>query len=132
MNIKLSGMDIRVQIVPAEFPIKNYGILGVEFLKNEEATIPFPNKKISVNKGITREIPFVEHTSLTLFGRSKNLIKVKLYEKHNKFGYVTRIDMGPRIFAGECIVSNQNGFAYICTRLTITRKVSWKPSPYRP
>lgn len=107
-----------MNVVDSNFPIPWDGILGIQFLKQHNASLSFRDQTLTI-EGLTKPIPFVEHSIVTLPARSKVLITLKVANPECKDGYIPRISAGPNVYLGECLAKNINGeckiFAYNCT-----------------
>ena len=107
VEIHIKGEITRFQIIPEKFQILQRGILGVEFLRSQEATLKFKRKSNGelIIGGIT--IPFAPHT-IRLPGRQKTLVSLPIKKTNLKTGYIRRIQAGPGIYIGESLVTPKN------------------------
>lgn len=109
VEVIVKGKINKFQLVSKEFRIDRDGILGIEFLRFQEATLKFKNNsngELIIGKEI---IPLTSHTTVTLPPRQKTLITLSTKETKLKSGYVKRIDVGPEIYIGEAIVTPKDG-----------------------
>ncbi|CAB0043459.1 unnamed protein product [Trichogramma brassicae] len=110
-NITLGGAKCLVNIVDDNFPISFDGILGMEFLREQQAVLSFKENELVISNADIAKIPFINYDTLFLPARTKTLVAVKLQPNSASNGYVPRIDAGPGIFAGECLVTNASNEA---------------------
>ena len=100
-------------MVPEKFNIQLKGILGVEFLKSQKATLKFKrnaNEELIIG-GMT--IPFESHYTIKLPARQKVLVTLPIKNNELKTGYIRKIKAGHGIFLGEALVSPKNDFVKI-------------------
>ena len=110
--INLGGVNCRLNIVPDDFPIEADGILGVEFLREQGATLSFKDRSLSF--GHPRETtPFLSHDTFYLPARTKTLVQVTIQNPTRSTGYIPRINAGPGLLMGECLVANKNGKTHL-------------------
>ena len=110
VRINLDEGSCRMNVVPDSFPIEADGILGIEFLKEQDATLSF--RSDALLWGNPREtIPFITHDLLYLPARTKTLVKITVNKPNCFPGYLPKINAGPGIFIGECLVTSNNGKA---------------------
>ena len=110
VRINLDEGYCRMNVVPNTFPIEADGILGIEFLKEQDATLSFRSNALLW--GNPREIvPFVSHDVFYLPARTKMLVKITVNKANHFSGYLPKINAGPGIFIGECLVTSDNGKA---------------------
>ena len=105
------------------FPIKQTGILGISFLEKQEVTLTFRDKlpnSLQFGKGKSSSCIF---TSFDLVPRTKTLISIPV-KNSNTSGYMRKIDVGPGIYVGEVLASQENGFARIYAINTTTEKIT--------
>ena len=100
---------IKFQVVAETFQIKQKGILGVEFLKSQEAILKFKKDTSGelIVGGVT--VPFETHTTIKLPARHKVLVTLPVKRNELLSGYVQKIKAGPGLFLGEALVTPQNG-----------------------
>ena len=110
IKITLMGNDVTFHVVQNDFPIKPQGILGTEFFIKLNASIHYSKKQLELNG---TSIPFVNRTQIVLPARSKTISFVNVSNSDIKEGYLSRLDLGTGIHAGNVLVSNQNGKAYL-------------------
>ncbi|KAJ8685219.1 hypothetical protein QAD02_021012 [Eretmocerus hayati] len=60
---------------------------------------------------LNETIPFFNHVSVHLPPRTEKLCYLRVKNSNQQSGYVARLETGPGIFAGECLVTNRNGMA---------------------
>ncbi|KAL7286639.1 hypothetical protein TKK_0019135 [Trichogramma kaykai] len=78
----------------------------MEFLREQRAVLSFKENELVINNADIAKIPFINYDTLFLPARTKTLVAIKLQPNSASNGYVPRIDAGPGIFAGECLVTN--------------------------
>ncbi|CAB0034770.1 unnamed protein product [Trichogramma brassicae] len=110
-NITLGGAKCSVNIVDDNFSISFDGILGMEFLREQQAVLSFKENELVINNADITKIPFINYDTLFLPARTKTLVAVKLQPNSASNGYVPLDDAGPGIFAGECLVRNASNEA---------------------
>ena len=123
VRINIDEGYCRMNVVPDSFPIEADGILGIEFLKEQEATLSFRNDALLW--GNPRETaPFVSHDVLYLPARTKTLVKITINKPNRFSGYLPKINAGPGIFIGECLVTSNNGRASLFAINSTSENVS--------
>ena len=93
VDISLQGIDIPFQVVDDTFPIKQDGIVGVSFLRKQEAIIKFRDKlpgSLFLGKN---EIPFCSHNCFELPPRTRKLINIPLKNTDLKTGYIKKVNI---------------------------------------
>ena len=124
VKITLFGDNVTFNVVENDFPIKPQGILGTEFFMKQNASIHYSKKQLEFNGN---SIPFVNRTQIVLPARSKTVSFINILNSNIKEGYLPRLDLGTGIHAGNALVRNQDGKAYLQiinsneTDITITR-----------
>ena len=101
-------------VVSDDFPIETDGILGVEFLREQGATLSF--KDSSLFFGHPREtISFISHDTFHLPARTymETLVQIAIKNPTRGTGYIPRINAGPGLFIGESLVTNKNGKVHL-------------------
>lgn len=99
-EIKLCHLNV----VPDTYPIEWDGILSMEYLKSQNAILSIEDEYLLTRESRPEVIPFVNNESFYLSARTKTLIKVKVANENRKNGYVPRLDVGPGVFVGKCLV----------------------------
>lgn len=100
MNFK--NLFTKLHVVDDSFPIREDGILGVPFLRSQDAKLIIGDV----------EIPFsqeMEYPSFDLPPRTKKFIKIPVANKEIQEGYMKRMDTGGGIYLGECLVTQKDG-----------------------
>ncbi|KAJ8684713.1 hypothetical protein QAD02_020506 [Eretmocerus hayati] len=69
-------------------------------------------------------IPTFNHVSVHLPPRTKKLCYLRVNDSNQQSGYVVRLETGPGIFAGECLVTNKNGMASLFIINTTEKEIS--------
>lgn len=106
----LRGIEIKFQIVGDSFPIEQAGILSKAFLTKQEAIIAFRDKMPSKLILGCEEISFCNHPSFDLPPRTKKLVSIPVKNVNQRKGYVRKISLGPGIYLGEVLATQENGF----------------------
>ncbi|KMQ83882.1 hypothetical protein RF55_18871 [Lasius niger] len=94
-------------VVKDDFPIKYDGILGVDFLRKQEATCDYKKKQLKVEQHILKLYPY---RRMTLKPHSKTIIQVATDK--NTIGIIQAEETVPEIFIGNCLIEPQD---FICT-----------------
>ena len=110
IRIKLDGVLCRLNVVSDSFPVEADGILGVEFLKEQKAILSFENDALLYGDA-NETSPFISHDTLYLPARTKTLITISIQNPTRSTGYLPKINAGPEILIGKCLVSNKDGKA---------------------
>lgn len=127
LQIKFLNHDTEFYIVPNNFPIKEDGLLGVNFLSQSQARINWKDNCLEVNN---KKIPFQsKETFHSIPPRSKQILYVKLENTKLKNGFIENIIVNDKLFLGNALVTNNNGFAKILAINTsnTTLKISLPP-----
>ena len=112
-----------MNVVPDSFPVEAEGILGIEFLKEQNATLSF--RSDALIWGNPREsVPFVSHDLLYLPARTKILVKITFNKPNHFSAYLPKINAGPGICIGECLVTSDNGKASLFAINSTSENVS--------
>ena len=77
VNLKINGIHCRLNVVSNDFPIEADGILGTEFLKEQDAVLSFKEETLLYGNP-QKNTPFVSHDTVSLPARGKTLIKVTI------------------------------------------------------
>ncbi|KMQ83215.1 hypothetical protein RF55_20622 [Lasius niger] len=93
--------------VKDDFPIEYDGILGVDFLRKQEATCDYKKKQLKVGQRILKLYPY---RRMTLKPRSETIIQVATNK--NTIGVIQAEETIPGIFIGNFLVEPQD---FICT-----------------
>ena len=110
IKITLLGKDVTFHVVENDFPIKPHGILGTEFFIKQNASIHYSKKQLEFEGN---SIPFVNKAQIMLPARSKTVCFVNISNSNIKEGYLPRLNLGAGIHAGNALVRNQDGKAYL-------------------
>lgn len=120
----ISDVEIKFHIVDDSFPIQQSGILGVEFLRKQDAVLTFKNY-LPGNLSFGRDkINFVESPSFDLPPRTKKLLTIPVIDNKVETGYIEKINVGPGVFLGEALAQSYNGFVKIFAINTTTDHVN--------
>ena len=110
IKITLLGDDATFHVVTNDFPIKPQGILGAEFLTKRNATINYFKKQLEFQGN---SIPFVNRNQVVPSTRSKTTFFVHVSNPDVEEGYLPLLDLGTGIHAGNALVRNRDGKAYL-------------------
>ncbi|CAB0041212.1 unnamed protein product [Trichogramma brassicae] len=102
--ISIGDTPCIMDLVPENFPIKWDGILGVEFLRAQRATLSFNYNELILNGVELSRIPLIEHATYFLPARTKTLVTIKISNPDQDGGYIPKINTGEGILAGECLL----------------------------
>ena len=106
VRLIIKGLEASFHVVSESFPIPQEGILGIPFLKKHNAILDFDSDHLQIGN---LNLPFSNNKSINLPARTKRLVKIQLKNTTLKEGYISRIQCGPGIFAGESLVLNEKG-----------------------
>ena len=107
-TINILGHDIQLQVVSNTFPLQEEGILGTGFL-GENSIINFNNNMLEWNG---HSIPFYKD-QITIPPRTVKTLPVNIRKTKLLQGYIPKILLGEGIYAGEAIVTNHDGQAFV-------------------
>ena len=107
IKVKVKGVETHFNIIPENFPIKQQGILGMQFLRENKAVLNFGDEELMFRD---QSIPFQEYHTVHLPARTKKLIDIPVMNPLAKDGYIGRIQAGPGVFLGESLVSQNGGY----------------------
>ena len=122
--ITIQGIEIKFQVVDDSFPISQNGIIGISFLRKQEAILKFREKLPGSLFLGDNEIRFSEHNTYELEPRTKHLIKIPIKNKDLKTGYLKRVNTGEGVYLGEALVSNNDGYAFAFCTNTTTKNIN--------
>lgn len=103
------GYPILLHVVPDNFPIVQEGILGTVFLRGA-SNIDFDQQVVFWQN---MQIPFAQRETVVVPARSRATFHVKVKNTDITEGYVPRLKFCAGIYAGEGVVKNRNGRAYV-------------------
>ena len=95
--VNLGDVKSRLNIVSDSFPISADGILGVEFLREQEATLSFKDGSISFGNPC-ETVAFTNHDTLYLPARTKTLVQINIQNPSRSAGYIPRVNAGPGLY----------------------------------
>ena len=113
INNSTKNKRIKFQVVPARFQIQQKGILGVDFLKSQEATLKFKRNSNGELNTRNTAFPFENHTTIKLPARNKTLVTLLVKTNSLKTGYLKRIQAGTGVYIGEVLVTPKEGYIKI-------------------
>ena len=109
VKINIEGRETNFHLVHNTFPISPCGLLGMQFLRNNSATMTFSDEKITLKlETLNKNNP----GKIVLPARSHKLIGLPI-NSELKEGYLQKIDAGVGVYLGENLVKNENGLAQI-------------------
>ena len=108
IRINLDEGYCRMNVIPDSFPIEADGILDIEFLKEQDATLSFRSDAL-LWENSRETVAFISHDILYLPAQTKTLVRITINKPNSFFGYLLKINTGPGIFIGECLVTSNNG-----------------------
>jgi len=112
IQVLLMGHPLRMDVVPDNFPIPQEGILGTDFLKDSASTLIKYNAQGSITwHGIT--IPCTRQGAVLIPAKTAKIFYVKIKNPEIKAGLVPRLHLGDGLYAGNALVKNHEGRAYI-------------------
>ena len=110
VKLIIKGLETPFQVVSESFPILLDGILGIEALRQHRVVLNLIDDCLHLGD---QDFPLLTHATIKLPARSKAIVKIILKRTNLREGYISRIDCGPGVYAGECLVSNDKGIARI-------------------
>lgn len=115
MNLDVLGKVANFHVVPNDMPIPYAGLLGSNFFKTTGAKIDYENNSLKINN---IKYPFEKSENLDndvtyIPARSESTFMVKIKNSEIKEGYIPRLKIYKGVYAGECLVRNHNGRAYM-------------------
>ncbi|XP_032689886.1 uncharacterized protein LOC116853116 [Odontomachus brunneus] len=109
VSVTHMGFPIKLHVVSDDFPIPQEGILGTAFL-SDAGSIDF-KRQVLIWQGIP--IPLLNETTVSIPARTRGILPLKILNSYIKEGYVPRLPLRGDVFAGDAVVSNCNGVAYM-------------------
>lgn len=103
------GYPILFHVVPNDFPIAREGILGSDFLR-DATNINLADQYVEW-KGV--RVSFASQETMVIPARSHVTFYVKIRNPEIKVGYIPRLSVCEDIHAGNAVVKNRHGKAYI-------------------
>ena len=110
IKVFIKAVETYFHIVPETFPIKQQGILGMQFLKENGAILNLKNGQLIFDND---SLPLLEYHTIHLPARTKKLIKIPISDASAKSGYLARIQAGPGVFLGECLATHKSDHAKV-------------------
>ena len=106
--IRIFNRVANFHLIPANFPIKTCGIIGMEFLRQNSASLNYENHNITLNLSDCNQMnPCVEY----LPARLKTPVTLKVKDRNLLASYLERIEAGKRVLLGESLFRCINGEA---------------------
>ena len=104
---------MKFQVIKNDLPLGITGILGVDFLKSENAEVSFHHNTLVTSSRPSRPITFINYkpgppAKYTLLARSKTPITIKLQPTELTTGYLSRLETPTNVFIGNALVTNFN------------------------
>ena len=104
--LKILGKLVKFHVVRNNFPISTCGILGMEFLRENLASLKFSNEEITLNLPESNKVsPCV----INLPARVRKYIKLPIENTDLKEGYLESIEAGTGVYLGENLVKCTDG-----------------------
>ena len=97
-------------IIHNEVPIDKDGVLGSEFFRENKVNINYISKCLEIQNKL---YPFESTQILIIPARTVTTFHIPIENTEKSEGYIPRLLMGEVIYAGDAIVKNCNGKAYI-------------------
>ncbi|XP_046484824.1 uncharacterized protein [Neodiprion pinetum] len=120
IKIRINNILGEFNVVSQDFPLNYTGIIGSEFMHDNDGKIDYRTKSVTLNK---INIPFSETESVLLLARQKTAMFIRVKNTEILEGYVPRLDTQEGIYIGETVVSNNNGIAYLYAINTLDEDV---------
>ena len=79
----------------------------MEFMRAQNVILSFKDSALIFGQP-RGTIPFLKHDTVYLPAKTKTLVQVTVQNPARRTGYVSRINAGPVVFIGECLVTNNN------------------------
>ncbi|KAI4474720.1 hypothetical protein M0802_015474, partial [Mischocyttarus mexicanus] len=121
VDIEIFGEYSRFHIVRDDFPIHADGILGDEFFRSNHTAVVYTGEYLMVRN---RKIPFAVSGSVCIPPRTSKIIQCYVINNGVKEGYIPQLRLPHGIYAGEALVTNNNGKANIKIINTTSRSVA--------
>ncbi|CAK9827891.1 hypothetical protein ANTRET_LOCUS5530 [Anthophora retusa] len=120
--ITLHNSPVKFHVVKSTFPLKNDGILGQEYLRQEQAEISFAHNTLVTRSDPIRPFRFIDDNSIEQTTKRRNLksrmyaikartrqpIAIDVINSNLKEGYLPRINNIHGVYIGEAAVSVNN------------------------
>ena len=110
IQIIILGYPTILNIIPNEVPIDEDGVLGSEFFRENKVNISYVSKCLEIQNKL---YPFESTQILTIPTRTIATFYIPFENTEKSEGYVPRLHFREGIDAGDAIVKNCNGKAYI-------------------
>lgn len=103
ISIKLGGMPCIFHLVDDDFPLKQDGLLGSEWLSQNNGRLDFSNRGLWVGLEKFDFSNFPRGKKVMLAARTKQRVDLEVLNREKKDGYLEQIDMGPGVYGGKCL-----------------------------
>jgi len=120
--IRLLNRFIKFYVVSDDITFSQSGILGTEFLKENEAYIDYKNQTLKLNDII---ISFYKDEVVTVPPRLSIQASFPITNPEITAGYVPLINLAKGLLAGEALVSNINGRGHLLIHNTTDAECSF-------
>ena len=120
IRAKIEKETVEFHVVPNNFAIDQDGLLGMTFLKDQDAVIDIKRGSITSKLGT---IPFRRCKTFVIAARSRQVISVPIENADTETGYLPLVTTGIGVFLGENIVRQVDGYAKVYCLNTTTRNV---------
>ncbi|KAJ8684369.1 hypothetical protein QAD02_020161 [Eretmocerus hayati] len=97
-----------MHVVAVNFLIRQAGILGFEFLKDQDAVLSLEKNSVTLEDYLGTSIPSLPHSTIHLSARTKQLCTLAVQNLEEEGKYIPRFEAGPGIYGGECLVTVTN------------------------
>ena len=108
--LKIFDTEVEFHLVHDKFSVSSCGILGMNFLRTNFATMSFSDERITLKlKPINCNQPKI----IYLPARTRKLVSLQIENQDLKEGYLERINTGEGVFIGENLVKNNDGMVQV-------------------
>ena len=110
ITINIFGYLTTLNIIPNEVPTEQDGILGTEFLRNNDAKINYAEKQLKINNEV---YPFEMQETILVPARTISYFYVRIKNSEQKQGFIPQLHLYNGVYLGNAIVYNNNNKAYM-------------------
>lgn len=111
INLFVLDYETDFHVVPNDFPIREDGIIGANFLAKNKAKLNWERNRLELNNGY---IPFFEEREIyTIPPRCRQIISVEIRDTDLKTGYIPHLNITDGVYMGNAVVKNENGKAFM-------------------
>ena len=119
-ELTLFDKPIKFQVITIALPLPVNGILGVDFLKQEDAELSFYHNALITSSRPITPVCFINHeykapkpVKFILPARARKKIEINLLPTELQTGYIPRLKTPENIFIGNAIVTNHDQKCYV-------------------